>query len=116
MLSKEGELCFIDPRGYFGSTKLFGPREYDIGKVAYSLSGFDYFNNDPKFTFYINKNNIDIPVINNLKTFEHLFEDKELNKDMTILHWLGLADYCKTNILKCLSAYYYGIYLYHVKA
>lgn len=116
MLSKDGELCFIDPRGYFGSTKLFGPREYDIGKVAYSLSGFDYFNNDPKFTFYINKNNIDIPVINNLKTFEHLFEDKELNKDMTILHWLGLADYCKTNILKCLSAYYYGIYLYHVKA
>ena len=30
--------------------------------------------------------------------------------DMVILHWLGLAEYSKNNIHKCVSAYYYGIY------
>jgi hypothetical protein len=103
----------IDPRGYFGNTKLFGPAEYDIGKLVYSLSGFDYFNSDDKFAFYIDGSNITVDIVNNIDPFIHLFDNHKVLIYMTILHWLGLADYTKMNIHKCVSAYYYGIYLYH---
>jgi len=106
--------CFIDPRGYFGDTKLFGPSEYDIGKIMYSLSGFDYFNSDEKAMFYIEDDNISLNINNNIDPFLHLFKDSKICVYMTILHWLGLSDYTKLNVHKCVSAYYYGIYLYHL--
>ena len=111
----DNTIKFIDPRGYFGKTKIFGLPEYDIGKILYSLSGFDIFNNDEKFCFFISNTNIDVPINNVMNNFIHLFEgyDKNLLLNMVILHWFGLTDYSKTNIHKCVSAYYYGLYLYH---
>jgi beta-phosphoglucomutase-like phosphatase (HAD superfamily)/thiamine kinase-like enzyme len=116
MMIEDTTIKFIDPRGYFGKTKIFGLSEYDIGKILYSLSGFDIFNNDEKFCFYISSTNIDIPVNNVINNFIHLFEgyDKNLLLNMVILHWFGLTDYSKTNIHKCISAYYYALYLYHI--
>jgi thiamine kinase-like enzyme len=106
---------FIDPRGYFGKTKIFGLPEYDIGKILYSLSGFDIFNNDEKFCFFISNTNMDISINNVMNNFIHLFAgyDTTLLLNMVILHWFGLTDYTKNNIHKCVSAYYYGLYLYH---
>jgi beta-phosphoglucomutase-like phosphatase (HAD superfamily) len=116
MMIDNNMIKFIDPRGYFGKTKIFGLSEYDIGKILYSLSGFDIFNNDEKFCFFICNTNIDIPINNVMNNFIHLFEkyDKNLLLNMVILHWFGLTDYSKTNIHKCVSAYYYGLYLYHI--
>jgi len=105
---------FIDPRGYFGNTKLFGPKEYDIAKVLYSLSGFDEINRNEQYIFYIDHTNITVSITNNMNTFLDLFDNKDVLISMVILHWFGLADYSKTNIHKCISAYYYGIYLYHI--
>jgi thiamine kinase-like enzyme len=115
MMIDNNTIKFIDPRGYFGKTKIFGLPEYDIGKILYSLSGFDIFNNDEKFCFFISNTNIDVPVNNVMNNFIHLFEgyDKNLLLNMVILHWFGLTDYSKTNIHKCVSAYYYGLHLYH---
>ena len=115
MMIDNNIIKFIDPRGYFGKTKIFGLPEYDIGKILYSLSGFDIFNNDEKFCFFISNTNIDVPVNNVMNNFIHLFEgyDTNLLLNMVILHWFGLTDYSKTNIHKCVSAYYYGLYLYH---
>lgn len=43
----------IDPRGYFGSTKLYGDVDYDWAKLYYSLKGnYDQFNRK-KFTLDI---------------------------------------------------------------
>jgi hypothetical protein len=108
---------FIDPRGYFGKTKFFGLKEYDYSKITYSISGFDEINNNENHFFIIDDNNIDVNITNNmtdkyLSVFENI--NKELLIDMTILHWFGLTDYSKNNIHKCISAYYYGIYLYHL--
>lgn len=116
MMIDNNMIKFIDPRGYFGKTKIFGLSEYDIGKILYSLSGFDIFNNDEKFCFFICNTNIDIPINNVMNNFIHLFEkyDKNLLLNMVVLHWFGLTDYSKTNIHKCVSAYYYGLYLYHI--
>lgn len=39
-------IVFIDPRGYFGNTKLYGDRYYDFAKLYYSFIGnYDQFNN-----------------------------------------------------------------------
>jgi len=117
LIDTKNKLWFIDPRGYFGNTKLFGLKEYDIGKIIYSLSGFDEINNNTNHFFIIDdKNNIDTNINNNIDNYLHLFDkyDKNMLINMTILHWFGLTDYSKNNIHKCISSYYYGIYLYHL--
>lgn len=114
LIDGNDKLFFIDPRGYFGNTKLFGLKEYDISKIIYSLSGFDQINNDNHF-FIIKKSNIDTNINNNIDYYLHLFDyDKDMLISMTILHWFGLTEYSKNNIHKCISSYYYGIYLYHL--
>lgn len=116
LIDYNNKLWFIDPRGYFGETKIFGPREYDISKIIYSLSGFDEINNNDRHFFTINDDNISTNINNNINTYLHMFEkyDRDVLINMTILHWFGLTDYSKNNIHKCISSYYYGIYLYHL--
>ena len=45
LINKNDELKFIDPRGYYGSTQLYGLIEYDIAKICFALSGYDTFDN-----------------------------------------------------------------------
>jgi hypothetical protein len=117
LIDANNKVWFIDPRGYFGDTKLFGPKEYDIGKIVYSLSGFDEINNNQNHFFTIDENNnISVNINNNIDNYIDLFDkyDRNILINMTILHWFGLTDYSKNNIHKCISSYYYGIYLYHL--
>jgi beta-phosphoglucomutase-like phosphatase (HAD superfamily) len=116
LIDDNEKIWFIDPRGYFGNTKLFGIKEYDISKIIYSLSGFDEINNNDNHFFVINENNIDVNITNNMNNYIFLFNEynTKILICMTILHWFGLTDYAKNNVHKCISAYYYGIYLYHV--
>jgi len=117
LIDNNNKIWFIDPRGYFGDTQLFGLIEYDISKIIYSLSGFDEINNNNNHYFIIDeKNNINVNIVNNLNNYLNLFSkyDKTVLLYMTILHWFGLTDYSKNNIHKCISSYYYGIYLYHL--
>jgi HAD superfamily hydrolase (TIGR01509 family) len=104
----------IDPRGYFGESDIFGINYYDIGKILYSLSGFDELNNRKNHYFVIEQDNIIVNINNNMDNYLVLFEkyNVPILIDMVILHWFGLAEYSKNNIHKCVSAYYYGIYLY----
>ncbi len=45
MLVSEDRVVFIDPRGYFGTTRLFGDPAYDWAKLLYSLlTNYDQFN------------------------------------------------------------------------
>jgi hypothetical protein len=110
-------LFFIDPRGYFGKTKLFGLKEYDYSKILYSISGFDEINANENHYFIIDNDNISVNITNNITSRHLKFFDsynKEVLIDMVVLHWFGLTDYSKNNLHKCISAYYYGIYLYHL--
>jgi len=106
------DLIFIDPRGYFGNSKIFGPKEYDYAKVLYCISGYDNFNFD---NFNIEK--ISNQSINfNIKAIK--YDKKIINKHFNKVHkaflviiWLSFAEYTKNDIWKCLCAYYYGLYL-----
>jgi hypothetical protein len=114
LVDDKNEFFLIDPRGYFGETSIFGINYYDIGKILYSLSGFDEINNRKNHYFIIEDNNIIVNINNNMDNYLSLFKNYNVKIliDMVILHWLGLAEYAKNNIHKCVSAYYYGIYLY----
>ena len=108
------DIIFIDPRGYFGESKIYGPIEYDYAKILYGISGYDSFN-----TNYFNIKNIDKE--NKKIDFEIngiIFDKKILKKYFNKVHkaylviiWLSLAEYNKNNIWKCLASYYYGLYL-----
>jgi len=106
------DIIFIDPRGYFGNSIIYGPVEYDYAKILYGISGYDKFNFN-----YFNIKKID----NESIEFEingFYYDKKIINKYFNKVHeaylviiWLSLAEYNKNNIWKCLAAYYYGLYL-----
>ena len=108
------DIVFIDPRGYFGDTTVFGLTDYDYSKILYAISGYDNFNS--KF-FNINSINVDnksiefdiIPIQFDKKYIDKYFN--KVHKAFMVIHWLSLAEYNKNNIWKCLTSYYYGLYL-----
>ena len=108
--NKNDELYFIDPRGYFGESKLFGVSEYDYAKLMFGLSGYSVFDNMVINDLCIENNNI---TINFIKDYEHIFENKIFD-DLTILFCLSIwlaNNSCFLDINKKITslmiAYYY---------
>jgi hypothetical protein len=108
------DIIFIDPRGYFGDSAIFGCPEYDYSKILYALCGYDNFNNN-----YFNIKKIDLenksldfeikPFFIDKKIMDNYFN--KVHKAYLVIIWLSLGDYCKNDIWKCLASYYYGLYL-----
>jgi hypothetical protein len=108
------DVYLIDPRGYFGESMIYGPVEYDFAKLLYGISGYDAFNSEYFIIDSINLENKSL----NFTIPEVKFDQKILDKYFKKVHyafvviiWLGLADYSKNNVWKCLASYYYGLYL-----
>jgi hypothetical protein len=114
----DDKLYLIDPRGYFGNTKLYGICEYDYAKIGYSLSGYDNFNNDNKY--FIEKYEdykLELRIEDHIHQFENILKkygNMKILKQLIVINWLGLSQYNQNNILKCVSSYYYALYLYKV--
>jgi len=109
---KNKDLLFIDPRGYFSNSSVFGPKDYDYAKILYGLSGYDEFNNHHFVIDSIDKNEIKFKM--NKINISNDFKNKHFNKlhrMMVVIIWLGLAEYNKNNIWKCVASYYHGLYL-----
>jgi hypothetical protein len=109
------DIIFIDPRGYFGTSKIFGPKDYDYAKILYAIYGYDDFNNNNKFIVSFegeNNNKINIP-IKSIDIDKNVLQKhfNKLHKAYVITIWLSLAEYNKNHIWKCLASYYYGLYL-----
>lgn len=102
---------FIDPRGYFGKTKMMGLKEYDYAKILYCLSGYDHFNNEP---YIFTKSYYETPT----KIIDGTNIPKELRKPvyfiMVSIIWISLAQYISQDIFKANIAYKFGLdSLYH---
>jgi len=106
------DIKFIDPRGYYSQNEVFGLVDYDYAKILYGISGYDNFNNhhyviesitEKEINFKINKINVSETFIN-----EHF---NKIHKILVVIIWLGLAEYNKNNIWKCITSYYHGLYL-----
>lgn len=106
----------IDPRGYFGKTKLYGDIDYDWAKLYYSLKGnYDQFNRK-KFTLDIKKNDVELAIKpNNWEDMEEFFFDHipSVNKNkIKVLHsviWLSLTTYAWEDYDSICGAFYNGI-------
>jgi tRNA A-37 threonylcarbamoyl transferase component Bud32 len=109
------EVTLIDPRGYFGDTKLYGLQDYDKAKMLYALTGYDLFNYSTDFHIKnISSTEIefDIPSPLNSKYGPAMLAKYEpVHYLWLAVIWLGLAQYIKNNPVKSLAAHYHGLYL-----
>lgn len=111
------EPAFIDPRGYFGHTELFGDASYDWGKLYYSIVGnYDAFNLK-KFRLSIQEEvTLDIES-NGWESLEQEFFQL-LKGEVSPLHlktihgiiWLSLTTYAWQDYDSVCAAFYQGLY------
>ena len=74
---------FIDPRGYFGRSKILGIKEYDLAKILYGISGYDTFNNNNNFLF----SEINIAEKSLHFTIQHFLDNPHLDKYFNTVHY-----------------------------
>lgn len=98
------QVKFIDPRGYFGNTKLFGWKPYEYAKLLYCLNGYDDFNNLPQIY------TIDEPIrLNCYGEIDYLNKDEY--KILVGVIYIALAGYISQDIMKANISYEYGMKL-----
>lgn len=106
----------IDPRGYFGNSRLYGDVDYDWAKLYYSLKGdYDQFNNK-NFTLDIEPDGVYLDIeSNNWSDMEEVFfanipnADKYKIKALHAVIWLSLAAYTWEDYDMICGAFYNGL-------
>ena len=106
----------IDPRGYFGKTKLYGDADYDWAKLYYSINGnYDLFNRK-KFTLDIREKDVELAIKpNNWGDMSDYFFDllpnvkKEKIKMLHGIIWLSLTTYAWEDYDSICAAFYNGL-------
>ena len=109
---KSLEVKFIDPRGYFGDTKMYGWKPYEIAKLLYCLYGYDDFNTKPQIYFE------DWPKTRMSLEFSG-FKDSRFASGSNYKYYqmlvgviyVALAGYISQDIMKANIAYDYGMRL-----
>ena len=110
--SRSDGLVLIDPRGYFGTTNLYGPRDYDLAKYLYAMSGYDKFNHQPDWAgLRINGDSAFVAIEPLVENWEKHPRFGRVHRLMVGVIWMCLAGYFKNNPYKSLAAYFYGLYL-----
>lgn len=118
MIDKDGEIYFIDARGYFGRTLLYGDVYYDWAKLYYSLEGaFDQFN-IKNFTLEITREKVEYSIHpSGWEQYTEYFMKQIPGCDIyrvRLIHaviWLSLASHCWEDYDSMCLAFYQGVYL-----
>ena len=118
MMFRQGrEPVLIDPRGYFGTTELYGDPAYDWVKIYYSLVGnYDRFN-IKHFKLKIEKDHVELDIESNgwenmEDEFFKLLGDEVSREQMKLLHsiiWLSLTTYAWEDYDSVCGAFYNGL-------
>jgi aminoglycoside phosphotransferase len=118
MVDNEGNIIFIDPRGYFGFTELYGDAAYDWAKVYYSIDGdYDQFNNG-NFTLDIGEDSVLLDIASS--GWRHLsgyYLDKIKDyppENIRLIHaiiWLSLTTYIWEDYDSICGAFYKSLLL-----
>jgi GTP:adenosylcobinamide-phosphate guanylyltransferase/aminoglycoside phosphotransferase len=116
MLRENGEPVFIDPRGYFGHTELFGDPNYDFAKLYYSIVGnYDRFNLKD-FRLRIRENSVELDIASNgwecteSEFFRLSGADERTIKLIHAVIWLSLTTYAWQDYDSVCGAFYNGLY------
>ena len=116
MLRDDKDPVFIDPRGYFGYTELYGDPNYDWAKLYYSLAGnYDRFNLKD-FRLTIGDNGAELTIGSN--QWEALEQDFFAMSgtdpwEIKLIHaviWLSLTTYAWQDYDSVCGAFYNGLY------
>jgi len=116
LITAESDVRFIDPRGRFGRSQIFGDPMYDWAKLYYSVvGGYDQFNRR-QFLLSLEEDNVEISIRNSGWThlsglFEARFSPDQL-RQIRVLHgliWLGLSGYVQDDYDSILGAYFKGM-------
>jgi thiamine kinase-like enzyme len=117
LIDKNLRAWFIDPRGYFSKTGIWGDPMYDFAKVYYSaIGGYDIFNRR-KFKLHVDNETVEIIMeesafSNAGEEIFHEFFGKDVAK-IKVLHgliWLALSGYAKDDIDSVIGSFYLGLY------
>ena len=109
LIGEDKEIIFIDPRGSYGNSIIYGIPEYDDAKIMFALSGYDIFDSMKIDSLNIINDSIFV-------------DDLRLNKDCLSLYnfssvlvlsiWLGNAHCFLDNPCKAFYSYAYAIWLF----
>ena len=118
IIKSDLSIVFIDPRGYFGNTKLYGDIYYDFAKLYYSFIGnYDQFNNK-NFVLDIYEDNVKLSISSSGYEFleDKFFElmpslEKRKIKFLHALIWLSLTTYAWEDYDSICGAFYKGTLL-----
>lgn len=103
------DVKFVDPRGYFGETKLYGWKPYEYAKLLYCLYGYDDFNTKPQIY------GEDWPKLRSSLEYsgfrgEGLIYGSYKSYQMLVgVIYVALAGYISQDIMKANIAYDYGM-------
>lgn len=118
LLREDGSPVLIDPRGYFGSTELYGDTAYDWVKIYYSLvSNYDQFN-QKRFRLDIGENGVWLEIDSNgweelEEEFFKIIGDCVTKRQMKLflsIIWLSLTTYAWEDYDSICGAFYNGLY------
>lgn len=119
MLREDKTPVFIDPRGYFGYTELYGDVRYDWAKLYYSIVGnYDRFNRKD-FRLFIGtsqKEGVRLEIgSNHWEDMEEIFFELTGTdrQEIRLLHaviWLSLTTYAWQDYDSVCGAFYNGLY------
>lgn len=106
-------IFFIDPRGYFGNSDIFGIPEYDIAKIYFALSGYDEFDNRNIDFLDIHNNNINIKI--NIIDYSIFNIKNNLSMLIMLNIWLGNAQcFMERDEIKGIYSYFIALYLSNI--
>jgi GTP:adenosylcobinamide-phosphate guanylyltransferase/aminoglycoside phosphotransferase len=116
MLRRDGTPVFIDPRGYFGRTELYGDPHYDWAKLYYSVVGdYDQFNLK-RFRLGVRDDGVELTIASNgWESLEDDFfalsgADPATVKLLHAVIWLSLTTYAWQDYDSVCAAFYNGIH------
>lgn len=115
MIDENGNVKFIDPRGYFGKLKTcgLGLPEYDLAKFCYGLNGYSVFNSAPYITIDVDdEQNITVKYPTCFGSITRInLDDMPIDNNIRIIIgiiWMKLSSYIINDPMKSVIAYLYG--------
>lgn len=118
MLREDGTPVLIDPRGYFGTTELYGDPAYDWAKLYYSIVGnYDQFNRK-HFSLEIGEDGVLLDISSNgweplESEFFRRLDGEVTPEQIKLIHaiiWLSLTTYAWEDYDSICGAFYNGLY------
>jgi len=110
LINNNEGIVFIDPRGYFGDTPLFGLPEYDLAKINFALSGYDEFDNRNITHLCIHEETVEIELHMSHIQSKWIHENN-LTQCLLLSIWLSNAHAFVDNEFKCMHSYFIAMFL-----